>query len=247
MSIPIIPNYTSSLAYGAYADLSAFMTILKARVSCPGIGTGKPLFIGDSTLNQMAYSTACGEWVITLGINGMRAHDFLPWIPQIMQIVQPSDVVVGLGKNDMVSSPTSNGPYWSWVQDDWWLAHAIKNPSDTWHDSSYAGATPILMTIIPTEQTMASGLAAYNNPSLLAQFNDYIRALAANMDCLVQDACAALAGSNGYLPSGTTEDGLHPKGTLQATLWGQYVAALQQSRAARGASTSNVLPSALIP
>jgi hypothetical protein len=54
-----------------------------------------------------------------------------------------------------------------------------------------------------------------------------------------------LAGPDGYLPAGSTYDGLHPFGALNKPLWAQFTAALATSRAARCASVGCFPPQAI--
>ena len=224
--------------YPPYTDISANVTIANFWKNAQGMGAGLPLILGDSITNQLPYDQACGQHILNLGIDGMRLHDFLADIENIMTQLQPSDVIIALGKNDCATSTTQTGnggtylTYWNWEQDAWWLPAYIKS----------VGITPVLMTIIPTESTVQPALAAYNNPTQVAQWNTYLKAVGAAQGCPVIDAWQNLQVS-GYLPAGSTADGVHPTGAYQATVWAQYVLALQASRAARGQSTTNVAAS----
>jgi lysophospholipase L1-like esterase len=224
------PPYTP---YGPVMDLSALLQILTFRQKCPGVGAGRALLIGDSITNQLYYPTANGDWVLNFGVNGARAHDMLPVASQIISIAQPVDVVLAIGTNDL-ADPTLT--YWNWQQDYFDLALSIVQ----------AGVRPVLMTILPTEASLTSGpLAAHNDPAKLAEYNQYIKDTGTTLGLAVQDAAAALAGPDGYLPQGSTADGLHPLGALNKPLWAQFTAALATSRAARCASVGCFPPQAI--
>ena len=212
------------LEYGVPApmDLTARLNILTARIADPGIGQGRVMVIGDSQVENLAYDEACGEPVVMFGVSGMRAHDLIQGPPgyqnslisEIVQIAKPSVVVIALGINDL-----ARDGYNQWVQDWFYVPLYFKQLS----------VPVVLLNIAPTEATVSPPLQAWNNPSLLAAFNMYTTQVGIVENIPVVDLAITLAPT-GYLPPGSTFDGLHFKGQEAKLFWDQIVSAITIGR-----------------
>ena len=192
--------------YGPYADLAQRIQILGFHVKLPWIGTGKVLLVGDSITENLI--PPC-HGILNFGVSGARAHDLLPYAQQIVSTAQPSKTVLLVGTNDLADATLD---YWHWQQDYFNLVVGLNSP--------------VLMTILPTEKVTQPYLAAHNNPTKLAQYNQYIKDTGSTLGLKVIDAAAALAGPDGYLSQGSTYDGLHPIGALNGPLWAQFEQAM---------------------
>lgn len=240
-------------------DLTAPKIIFSLRALCPGIctpGAGPILVIGDSIVNQVyePYS-AHGYNVLRFAVNGMRGHDVIPYLGDILADSQPSVVVVALGKNDQGTVPgtgidTGNGLRWYWQQDFWWIVQYIIDITA----AQGRPVKPVLMTVLPTERAAP---APWNNPDLLQWFSDYIKATASAQGCQVVDfsapagtypGIAPIVTDGPYLTPGFTWAGdgiyVHPVGGNNTLYWAyiQHAISLGLAQVGLPASTLAGVP-----
>lgn len=206
-------------------DITAEVISLQIRATAPGFGD--VLAIGDSIKHQMPDSySACGHNVETFALDGLKLHDVLPRINEIIAAAKPKVVVLALGKNDMAGLP-----FWVWQQDDFYVPLYIKQ----------AGISPVLLTILPPERRAPQ---PWGDLSLLAAFNGYMVSNPAAAGSNVAAALglhfvdfsnppagiAPIATDGGYLSPGftTASDGLyiHPVGAAIGAIWPFYRAAV---------------------
>jgi hypothetical protein len=235
-----------------FMDLTAQEIIFALRAMCPGSGSPDPgsiLVIGDSLINNVyePYS-ACGYNVLRFAVNGMRAHDIVPWIDRIMDAARPQVVVLALGKNDMGSPgglDTGLGQRWYFEQDYWAIVQYIIARAS----SNGRPLKPVLMTVLPTERCAPP---PWNNPELLDWYNAYIKAVGVAFGCEVVDFAATYPGiapivtDGPYLPPGFTWAGdgiyVHPVGRSNPLMWAYVQLAIEKGLAQAGLPTCATPP-----
>lgn len=159
------------------------------------LGPGQALLLGDSITEGFWWNQVCGGRQINGGIGWAGAVTLLPRVGEILSATQPAVVTVLLGINDATIQALSGRPIEEWA---------------TYYDALVqkivaSGATPVLLTILPFEARAAE---RYSLTGLQAM-NAHIRLFASEHNYPLIDTYATFAGPDGYMPVGSTTDGVH--------------------------------------
>jgi lysophospholipase L1-like esterase len=186
-----------------------------------GAGYGKTVLLGDSIAEGFFWnSTTCGA-LINAGSGRANTEMLHARVARIFDITRPSVGVVPIGINDAHA--------WTDMNDWRWRYNGIA------YLMFQRGITPVFETPLPVEYGKPLGSEYFDQATLL-QIVAHIRAVARNYGAVLNDQFAAFADGSGYLPAGSTFDGVHPRGALYRAIYTQRQGAIRRAWAKRGIS-----------
>lgn len=256
--------YVSVSAAYPSTDITAAVTSLSIQATAPGEGAcasysvsggcvpgpGSLLVVWDSIgVQTPPFYSACGYNLLWFAADGMKLHDIIPRINEIVAAARPRVIVLALGKNDAGNLPLS-----VWQQDAFWAPVYFEDATN-----SVLGTTvkPVLLDIMPPERPAP---APWGDLSLLAAFNGYLisnpPAAGSNVAAAFglnfidfsnpPPGVSAIATDGGYLTPGFTYPGdglyIHPIGSGITRMWPYVQAAVAQGLAQIGVSCNDVAP-----
>jgi len=186
-----------------------------------GAGYGKTVLMGDSIAEAFFWnSTACGA-LINAGSGGANTEMLHARVARIFDLTRPAVAVVPIGINDAHE----------WTD----LADWKRKYNGIAYLMFQRGITPVFETPLPVEQGKPLG-ADYFDQAVLLEIIAHIRAVARNYGAVLNDQFATFSDAAGYLPAGSTLDGVHPTGALYRVIYTQRQGAIRRAWAKRGVS-----------
>jgi lysophospholipase L1-like esterase len=163
---------------------------------------GGIILIGDSITEGIFLDRVCGLSVINAGIGGAGVSLFNSNLEDILSTSKPSVAFIALGVNDSnISISEKNEEY---------IKNWAKNYESLVDNLIKKGIEPVLSTILPVEKDKELG-TKYFNAALINRLNEKIREISDKEELILADSYAAMADSAGFIPQGSTLDGVHLK------------------------------------
>ena len=161
---------------------------------------GGIILIGDSITEGLFLDRVCGLSVANAGIGGAGVSLFNSNIDELLSTSKPSVAFIALGVNDSnISISEKNEEY---------INNWAKNYDSLVDNLIGKGIEPVLSTILPVEKDKDLG-TKYFNAALINRLNEKIRETGVKKELIVADSYVALADSAGFIPQGSTLDGVH--------------------------------------
>lgn len=186
-----------------------------------GAGAGKTLLTGDSNAEMFFWNTtSCGA-LINAGSGGATVEMLHARVDRIFDLTRPAVTIVPIGVNDAHVGTDMN---------DWKLRY-----NGIAYLMHVRRITPVFETPLPVERGLPLGSDYFDQATLL-QIVAHIRAVARNYGAVLNDQFATFADDAGYLPAGSTLDGVHPRSALYRAIYTQRQNAIRRAWAKRGVS-----------